>query len=154
MSSHHRNSEHLGRWQVTIYTLLQLLVSILQRNFSEPIFAGDPESLTLTPVHVPRALAKWNTLQSSSIYTLSKKKRNFPYCVYFEEECTTENIHIIHLVYSDMLSAFILRDDIISTISINWIFIVIHGDNKMRWRNINEPCHVKTGLRTCQNRVR
>ena len=36
---------------------------------------------------LPRALAKWNTLQSSSIYTLLKKKRNFPCCVSFETEC-------------------------------------------------------------------
>ena len=52
------------------YTLLQK-----KRNFSELIFPGDPGSLTLTPgcVHftlLPRALAKCNTLQSSSIYTL------------------------------------------------------------------------------------
>ncbi len=41
---------------------------------------------------LPRALAKWNTQQSSSIYTLPKKKGNFPRCVSFETECTlTEN---------------------------------------------------------------
>ncbi len=39
---------------------------------------------------LPRALPKWNTLQSSSIYTLPKKKRNFPCCVSFEEECRFE----------------------------------------------------------------
>ncbi len=122
-------------WKSVIYTLLQK-----KHNFSEPIFPGDPGSLTLTPGHVhfvkwkpaslnytlrkkkcnfktflrgefllfyrysnckrtvnnfgtgfctllPRSWAKWNTLQSSSIYTLSKKKRNFPCCVSFEEEC-------------------------------------------------------------------
>ncbi len=47
-----------------LYTLLQK-----KRNFSEPIFPVDPWSLTLTPGHV---------LQSSSIYTLPKKKCNFP----------------------------------------------------------------------------
>ncbi len=34
-----------------------------------------------------RPLAKWRTLQSSSIYTLLKKKRYFPCCVSFEGEC-------------------------------------------------------------------
>ncbi len=43
----------------------------------EPIFPSDPGSLTLTL-----------GLRSSSIYTLPKKKRNFPCCVSFEEECT------------------------------------------------------------------
>ena len=36
---------------------------------------------------LPRALAKWNALQRSSIYTLPKKKHNFPCCVSFEGEC-------------------------------------------------------------------
>ncbi len=60
------------------YTLLQK-----KHNFSESIFPADPGSLTLTPGHVHFV----NTLQSSSIYTLPKKKRNFPCCVSFEEEC-------------------------------------------------------------------
>ncbi len=47
---------------------------------------------------LPRALAKWNTLQSSSIYTLLKKKCNFPCCVSFEEECIVYSIHV-WLVY-------------------------------------------------------
>ena len=42
---------------------------------------------------LPRALAKWNTLQSSSIYTLPKKKCNFPCCVSFEEECRVASQH-------------------------------------------------------------
>ncbi len=42
---------------------------------------------------LPRALAKWNTLQSSSIYTLPKKKRNFPCCVSFEGECKDREFH-------------------------------------------------------------
>ena len=36
---------------------------------------------------IPRTLAKWNALKSSSIYTLPKKKRKFPCCVSFEGEC-------------------------------------------------------------------
>ncbi len=42
---------------------------------------------------LPRALAKWNTLQSSSIYTLPKKKRNFPCCVSFQGECIIVWLH-------------------------------------------------------------
>ena len=56
------------------YTLLQK-----KCKFSGPIFPGDPGSLTL---------------QSLSIYNLSKNKRNFPCCFSFEGECTT--CHITH----------------------------------------------------------
>ncbi len=41
-------------------------------TFLDPFFPGDPGSLTL---------------QISSIYTLPKKKRNFPCCISFEGEC-------------------------------------------------------------------
>ncbi len=54
-------------------------------TFQDPFFTGDPGSLTLTPGHVH--FVKWNTLQSSSIYTLPKNKRNFPCCISFEGEC-------------------------------------------------------------------
>ena len=36
---------------------------------------------------LPTAWAKWNTQQSLSIYTVPKKKCNFPRCVSFETEC-------------------------------------------------------------------
>ncbi len=35
---------------------------------------------------LPRASAKWNTLRSSSIYTVPQKKCNFPGCISFETE--------------------------------------------------------------------
>ncbi len=35
----------------------------------------------------PTAQSKWIALQNSSIYTLPKKKRNFPRCISFETEC-------------------------------------------------------------------
>ena len=50
------------------YTLLQK-----KHNFSEPISPGDPDPGSCT------------FCQSSSIYTLPKKKRNFPCCVFLKK---------------------------------------------------------------------
>ncbi len=67
------------------YTLLQK-----KRNFTEPIFPGDVGSL-----------------QSSSIYTHPKKKRNFPCCVSFEDECkcwgkNTKIPWLVHIGYREV----------------------------------------------------
>ena len=74
MESNCKGERGGGGQKMHAYTLLQK-----KRNFSGPIFSGDPGSLTLTPGHV---------LQCSSIYTLPKKKCIFPCCVSFEGECT------------------------------------------------------------------
>ncbi len=49
----------------------------------------------------PKVKVKWprlgfKTLQSSSIYTLPQKKRNFPRCISSENECSCQTIAIFH----------------------------------------------------------
>ena len=56
-------------------------------HFSRWPWVTDPDPRSCTFCLMVRALAKWNILQSWSIYTLPKKKRNFPCCVSFEGEC-------------------------------------------------------------------
>ncbi len=64
-------------WIFVVLQVLKLLSIAWEPWTTEQVFC------TL----LPRALAKWNTLQSSSIYTPPIKKRNFPCCVSFEEKC-------------------------------------------------------------------
>ncbi len=49
---------------------------------------------------LPRAGAKWNTLQSWSIYTLPKKKHNYPRCISFETECRDISSTSLHVIYN------------------------------------------------------